>query len=210
MRATRTLLVRRAPLETVIQLLSTAAVNGGGYNYVSLHGPLGKQNLMVHRLVAIAFLPNPDDKDQVNHKDGNKRNNCLSNLEWATQFENMQHAVATGLSPKGELSYLSKVTEADVLAIRLASADGHSMKELSEAYGVDRGTISAMLLGKTWKHVGGPIKDKVIFNKLSPAVIPAIRQLFIEGKTDSQIGELFGVARGNIQQIRSGKNWSNY
>lgn len=53
----------------------------------------------VHRLVAKAFIPNPENKSEVNHIDGNKANNKASNLEWATTYENHQHAVALGLKP---------------------------------------------------------------------------------------------------------------
>lgn len=59
---------------------------------------LGRKNkLLVHRLVAEAFLPNDSNKPFINHIDGNKANNCVSNLEWVTQYENMQHASTAGL-----------------------------------------------------------------------------------------------------------------
>lgn len=68
-----------------------------GYKYVSLD----RKNYRVHRLVSMAFLPNPKKKPEVNHKDGNKANNTVWNLEWATGIENRKHAVKCGLAPKG-------------------------------------------------------------------------------------------------------------
>ena len=69
-----------------------------GYLIVTLCDGNGKrQNKRVHRLLMEAFVPNPENKAHVNHKDGNKLNNCLSNLEWATPSENARHAANTGL-----------------------------------------------------------------------------------------------------------------
>lgn len=65
-----------------------------GYLYVSLGARSGK--LYAHRLIASTFIPNPDNKPHINHNDGNKANNRLSNLEWATNSENQIHAYKLG------------------------------------------------------------------------------------------------------------------
>lgn len=72
-------------------------VQNSGYKLVHLHHHGKRKAHLVHRLVAIAFIPNADNKPLVNHKDGNKLNNHSSNLEWVTLIENMQHAQVTGL-----------------------------------------------------------------------------------------------------------------
>ena len=68
----------------------TKEVNSG-YELVTLKRNDGTmKSVLVHRAVALAFIPNPENKPQVNHKDHNKFNNCVENLEWATQSENMR------------------------------------------------------------------------------------------------------------------------
>lgn len=73
------------------------AIDMCGYERVCLFKMDRHRRYKVHRLVAITFIPNPNGKEQVNHKDGNKRNNSVDNLEWVTHKENMRHAKATGL-----------------------------------------------------------------------------------------------------------------
>lgn len=75
----------------------TPAIDERGYERVCLFKYDRERRYKVHRLVAITFIPNPDNKPQVNHKDGNKRNNSVDNLEWVTNEENMRHANAAGL-----------------------------------------------------------------------------------------------------------------
>ena len=73
-----------------------------GYVYQMLYKN-GKEKLFrVHRLVAMAFLPNPNNLPQVNHKDGNKQNNSVDNLEWCEQSDNMKHAYKNGLQIPSE------------------------------------------------------------------------------------------------------------
>lgn len=63
-----------------------------GYLRVDLMNGKGRKHFKVHRLVATAFIPNPDGKPQVNHIDGNPANNSVTNLEWVTNAENQEHA----------------------------------------------------------------------------------------------------------------------
>lgn len=73
--------------------LLVASVNPYGYLTVKMDRPnLPRKNMFVHRAVAETFIPNPENKSQVNHKDGNKANNCVENLEWVTPAENQRHA----------------------------------------------------------------------------------------------------------------------
>ena len=65
--------------------------NPQGYEIASISKEWVQKYYTVHRLVALAFIPNPEWKDQINHKDGNKKNNTVDNLEWCTQSENLRH-----------------------------------------------------------------------------------------------------------------------
>ena len=89
--------------------LLSKAIDGVGYHFVKLGGRHGK-NCSIHRLVAEAFLQNPDNKKTVNHIDGNKLNNMFYNLEWATYSENEQHAWNIGLKKTSD-NRLKKVSK---------------------------------------------------------------------------------------------------
>ena len=119
--------------------------NGKGYLRVSI----GKKLMFVHRLVAERYVPNPDKKPQVNHKDGNKLNNHANNLEWVTNYENRQHAVKNGLQSKGEECPWAKLNKAQVVFIR--NHPEILERELAKLFGVSRETISAVRVYKSWK-----------------------------------------------------------
>ena len=183
------------------------------YLVVDLFDNTVRQRVAVHRMVAIAFIENPENKEFVNHIDGNKVNNRVDNLEWVTASENATHAVATGLSPVGEAKTLAKLTDKDILAIQAAFEAGERDSVLAQRYGVTSGVISSIRLGKTWKHISGKVfapSGPNPVKKLSGDDIPIIRQMFLDGFNDADIGRTFNVARGTINQIRQGKTWCNY
>lgn len=82
-------------------ILKPQKINSG-YLVVRLRLPGSRKAITVHRLVALVFIPNPGNKPEVNHDDGDKTNNSVSNLFWATEKENYAHAIATGLFSQGK------------------------------------------------------------------------------------------------------------
>ena len=90
----------------------------GDYLRVVLCKDFDKKNRFVHVLVAQAFIPNPEGKKQVNHLDGNKKNNCVDNLAWATPAENIAHAFDMGLRKSGSKHFRAKLTPDQVREIR--------------------------------------------------------------------------------------------
>jgi len=122
-----------------------------GYNDVKLCKEGVGIRFRIHKLVAIHFCKNPDNKPYVNHIDGDKSNNLYSNLEWCTAKENTKHAIDTGLiNNKGELNKNSKLKPHEVIEIRKMNI---SDKYVAETYNITTGTIRDILNRKTWKHL---------------------------------------------------------
>lgn len=127
--------------------------NGQGYLQVMLCNNGINRSERVHRLVALAFLPNPEKLPKVNHKDTNKKNNTVENLEWCTQLFNVQHAKTAGLMIKGETAVNSVLNEEKVRDIKMLIKAGCSNSELAEVFNVHRGTINCIRIGRNWSHV---------------------------------------------------------
>lgn len=117
----------------------------------------------VHRLVAKAFIPNPENKPQVNHKDGNKKNNCVENLEWVTRSENQRHrfdVLGKGITDEGrkklsesKLAYWSALSKEERYARNAGEKNGMYGKHLTAEHKVK---LSNALKGKTpnWSDAG--------------------------------------------------------
>lgn len=130
------------------------AVDHCGYRHVILN----RKNKNVHRVIAETFIPNPNNLPCVNHKDGNKLNNQVTNLEWCTYSENTTHAYRIGLEQIqcGEQHHAHKLTEEDVKYIKqvyIKRDKEFGAVALANKFNVDRTTIHDIVRGKTWRGV---------------------------------------------------------
>jgi hypothetical protein len=109
----------------------------------------------IHRLVALHFVPNPYNKGQVNHINGDKTDNRAENLEWLTPSENQQHSIRTGLrNDRGEASVNSKLTEAQVLDMRkMYQEEDITYLDLSKRFSVHRDYVGLVIRKERWAHI---------------------------------------------------------
>jgi hypothetical protein len=113
-----------------------------------LHGkPNGKT---VHRLVLETFFP--ETQPSINHKDGNKANNNINNLEWCSVSYNVIHAYDNGLHPIGEQHYKAKLKNEDVTIIKNLLFDGSRHSTIARKFNVSISTIQDILKGRSWKR----------------------------------------------------------
>lgn len=129
-----------------------------GYMQCRPYGSGSSRLQLIHRLVALVFIPNPERLPQVNHKDGNKKNCFVNNLEWCTAKYNVQDAADNGLITyhRGSEHHKARLTEDQVLEIRRVYtpySNKYGSVALARKYGVSQGRISAIATGNAWKHM---------------------------------------------------------
>lgn len=135
--------------------LLRSQVGSGGREFVTLQKKGAYRRCTVHRVVGLAFLDNPHNKPEINHKDGNPLNNHVDNLEWCTRQENMDHAIRTGLTRKGEYNGGSKLSSHDVLAIVEQLSLGRTQTKIAEDFGVTNHAIHKIAKGDNWSWLTG-------------------------------------------------------
>lgn len=139
------------------RVLHGAAVGRG---YIVVHLSIGR--FYVHRIVCEVFH-GPSRGRVVNHKNGDRSDNHPQNLEWCTQAENLRHAreiLGRHGGTRGEARPAAKLTEQDVLNIRLRYEAGETHRELAADYGIAIGNVGAITRGDAWKHVPGPVRRR--------------------------------------------------
>lgn len=175
--------------------------NGRGYRKVALSRDGKDRDMYIHRLVAIAFIPNPDDLPQVHHKDFVKHNNRAKNLEWVTAKKNVcesrdldgaMHAITNPNNAK-------KLTAEQVAEMRSRDWSGHSYEEIAALYGVSPSMVNNVLRAKAWNDPFNPIAPHHKLAKVFRFIHMGKMSSFAEIATESGISEVtirFRYARG--------------
>ena len=133
-------------------LLLKPKYNKKGYQYINLsYSHTGRVKWYIHRLVAVHFIPNLENKPQVNHIDGNKQNNNVNNLEWCTNDENQKHAILNNLHYQGEQHKSHKFNEINIKLLPKLTNIGFTVSQLNKLTGVANVNIEKIIKGKTWR-----------------------------------------------------------
>lgn len=135
--------------------IKTLTYHHGQYFIIKLSNEGKNKTHFVHRLVAEAFLPNPNNLPIVNHKNSIKTDNNIENLEWVSNSENVKHAIKNKLTTicSGENHGACKYTDEDILKIRKLYKDKLSLTEIGKIMGTNKARIWEIVHRKTWKHI---------------------------------------------------------
>lgn len=180
----------------------TPKLTDRGYSRVELKIDGRSNSYRVHRLVAQAFIPNPEGKPEINHINGVKTDNRVENLEWCTRSENMLHAFATGLKKgmKGEENPYAKLTNAQAEEIR-ANPDGLNDVKLAEKFGVCARVIRDIQRGRRYKNAGGHTRESKRA-RVPDDVRAQICKLYATGEYSlRKLAAMFGVGATAVRSI---------
>lgn len=181
-----------------------------GYNHVSIkvNGRFVSQR--VHRLIAQAFIPNPDNLPEVNHKNGIKTDNRVSNLEWVTSQQNQLHSTRVLGKGVGEDHPMAKITEQKVHEICKLFSAGYQNKQVSEITGVGKDTIHKIRSRETWIDISNQYKFPEKSRSLSVETVEWVCRKLSEGYSSVEIRNESKNPKLTLQVIKGIKGRRNY
>ena len=188
-----------------------------GYLYVKLWINNKNKAEFIHRAVAKAYIPNPENKPEVNHKDGIKTNNCVDNLEWVTSKENKIHARKYGLSKfsKGEDNGKSIYTNKQIEKVcKLLESNKYTVKEISEKTDVSTDTIYSIRTKNIWSEISKkyniPKVQKISNTVYTNKQIEKVCKLLESNKyTVKEISEKTDVKKSTVNDILHKRRWQH-
>lgn len=186
--------------------LLTPMVVADGYVQVQLRINGKSKKFLVHRLVAIAFVPNPENKPYVNHINGDKHDNRAENLEWCTQTENIRHAVLSGLIKQGADSadaILSTEQAEWIRNVYVPRDSEFGQSALARKFGVSKDVIQRVVHGFRYRNAGGKIHDK-FDSRVPDNVRDEICRLYkkgVRGCGSTTLARQFGLGKTTIKRI---------
>lgn len=196
--------------------------NGGPDRYfnVKLRRDNRTFTFEIHRLVLETFVgPRPKGME-CRHLDGNKHNNCATNLQWGTRLENADDQRRHGTRPIGERVGGAKLTENDVREIRRRWADGERQGVLAADFRISRAYVSTLCSGDVWRHIETSFcaRDEASkrlrgsehgMAKLTTEQAKRVRASISDGTPVSSLAAKFGVTESAIRRIKTGKSWAH-
>lgn len=189
------------------KVLSWSGTAGQRYTQVGLCHNGTVAHVKIHKLVAEAFCDRGDGQTEINHKDGDRKNNRADNLEWCTRQDNVKHALAHDLVIFGERSKQAKLTEKDASEIaRLIAYTDTTYASIAKTYGVSESTIRTLARKQSWRRATCDVPASAMRrNRLSDADVDKIRELWESGgNTQPTIAKLFGIDRSMVSRIVNG------
>lgn len=120
-------------------------LSSGEYKYICIHEKKHTHHIRIHRIVAQAFIPNPQKLSCVNHKDGNKQNNCVKNLEWVNYSQNVKHGFESGLYQVRKIK-ATRINQYDLQGNFIKTWD--SMRKVEKQYNVSHTALRFCCLNK--------------------------------------------------------------
>lgn len=198
--------------------LSTKPDKNTGYIFVMFNMNGKTYRKTVHRLVATCFIPNPENKEQVNHIDGNKSNNDISNLEWNTRSENMQHAFKTGLNNgiESEKASSAKLNNEQCRELIKLLFDGLSNEQIGKKFNLHSRYVSLIRGKKRWKEIwkefeGIPPEssDEKQFKLTKEARLSILEEIVNKTRSLRSIALEYKIDPSVLSNVSRRKKWIN-